>query len=254
MNQLANNTSSTVKKALQVLESVAASSSGLTLSQITRATALNKATAVRLCATLETAGFLERDSHMIYRLGRRIWQLGQVYRNQFGFEDIARPYIAALRDRTGESASFYVREGGERVCLIRENSRAAIRHHLEQGARFPIAEGVVGRVLLAFSGEAGAEFDQIRARGSLAGIGREPETASVAAPVLGPAGELTGGVVVSGPHSRFGAPQRRAALEMIVATCRELGRALPSPDAPLSPTSTGPSLAPAPRRRRNLTL
>ena len=228
-DQDSGNTSSTVKKALQVLESVATMPAGMTLAHITRATELNKATAVRLCATLQGAGFLERDAHLVYRLGRRVWQLGQVYRQQFGFEDIVRPVVAQLRDETGESASFYVREGAERVCLIRENSRQIVRHHVDEGARLSLAQGVVGRVLLAFSGAKGAEMVAIRAAGHLAAGGREPDTASVAAPVLDGAGVLTGAVVVSGPLSRFDAVRQAAALGRVLQACKVLEAALPRP-------------------------
>jgi DNA-binding IclR family transcriptional regulator len=228
-DQDSGNTSSTVKKALQVLESVATMPAGMTLAHITRAAELNKATAVRLCATLQGAGFLERDAHMVYRLGRRVWQLGQVYRQQFGFEDIVRPIVAQLRDATGESASFYVREGAERVCLIRENSRQIVRHHVDEGTRLSLAHGVVGRVLLAFSGAKGAEMAAIRVAGHLAAGGREPDTASVAAPVMDGAGVLTGAVVVSGPLSRFDAVRQAAALEQVLQACRVLEAALPSP-------------------------
>ncbi|WP_424139199.1 IclR family transcriptional regulator [Roseomonas chloroacetimidivorans] len=227
LEQPNGNTSSTVRKALDILECVATSASGMTLAHITRATELNKATTVRLCATLEDAGFLERDSHMVYRLGRRVWQLGQVYRQQYGFEDIVRPMVAALRDATGESASFYVREGAERVCLIRENSRHIVRHHVDEGARFDVAHGVVGRVLLAFSGAPGAEMEGIRKAGHLSAGGREPDTASVAAPVLDGGGQLIGAVVVSGPLSRFDEAQQAAALELVLATCRSMEAALP---------------------------
>jgi len=245
-------TSSTVTKALHVLEAVSSSPAGLTLAQVTRVTALNKATAVRLCATLESAGFLERDPHMTYRLGRRIWQLGQVYRQQFGFEDIVRPAIAALRDKTGESASFYVREGAERVCLIRENSRQIIRHHVDEGARLGLSDGVVGRVLLAFSGATGAEFDIIRTQGFLVAAGREQDTASVAAPVRESDGTLIGSVVVSGPRSRFDPKKQRAALELVRATCQEIASALPSDGqaaAPRREIVANPPPAKTPRPR-----
>ena len=218
-----------MKKALQVLESVATAASGMTLAHITRATELNKATAVRLCATLEGAGFLERDAHMVYRLGRRIWQLGQVYRQQFGFEDIVRPIVAGLRDRSGESASFYVREGSERVCLIRENSRHTVRHHVDEGARLSLTHGVVGRVLLAFGGAGGAEMAAIRAAGHLMAGGREPDTASVAVPVLESGGQLIGALVVSGPASRFDEGKQRAALALVLDAGRALQAALPPP-------------------------
>ena len=219
-----------MRKALQVLESVATSASGMTLAHITRATALNKATAVRLCATLESAGFLERDPHMVYRLGRRIWQLGQVYRQQFGFEDIVRPRIAALRDATGESASFYVREGAERVCLIRENSRQIIRHHVDEGTRFSLHRRSGRPRPARLFRRTGRRDGGDPADGYLAAAGREPDTASLAAPVLDPDGGLIGAIVVSGPATRFTGPKQDQARALVLDTCRALQSALPRPD------------------------
>jgi DNA-binding IclR family transcriptional regulator len=246
-------TSSTVRKALSVLDAVSGAPAGLTLSHIAADTRLNKATAVRLCATLEQAGLLERDVHMVYRLGRRTWRLGQMYRQQHGFEDIARPVIAALRDATGESASFYVRDGDERICLIRENSRHIIRHHVDEGARLSLDRGVVGRVLLAWGGAEGSEFDAIRADGYLIANGREPDTASVAAPVLNSEGGLVGAIVVSGPQTRFSEPRRRAALAQVLAACRDVQAALPGdrPRAVPAPReAVRPARPPRPGSRR----
>ena len=141
-----------------------------------------------------------------------------------------------MRDRTEESASFYVRDGGVRVCLYRENSKHAIRHHVEQGARLPLAGSVVGRVLLAFSGARGEEFSRIRKRGYHIGQGREAYTASVAVPVLTEDGALLGAFVVSGLASRFGPKQQRLALDLALRFARELGSEIPTSNGSEIPT------------------
>jgi DNA-binding IclR family transcriptional regulator len=200
---MASQTSGTVSKALSVLDQFLTGPTELSLSELSARTAMHKTTVLRLCASLEGAGFLQHAPGMPYRLGPKIWQLAQAYRVDFQLEDIVRPLLRAIRDRTGESVSFYTPDGDERVCRFRENSRAVIRHHLEEGARLPLAAGVVGRVLKAYLGGRGKEYDEIRRDGHLIAQGREAHTTSVAVPVLDLAGTIRGGLVVSGPSIRF---------------------------------------------------
>lgn len=224
---MATRKSGTVTKALQILDTFLDSPQGQTLSQLCAKTDINKTTVLRLCATFEGAGLLQRDSTMAYHLGHKVWQLAQAYRTQSRLEDIVRPKLCALRNSTGESASFYIRDEGHRVCLYRENSHHPVRHHVDEGARLPLKEGVVGRVLLAFSGESAPEYDQIRSTGYLIAEGRELWTASVAAPVRRSDGGLVGAVVVSGPASRFAKEQQESALRYVLDKCRQIESALP---------------------------
>lgn len=220
--------SGTVNKAVLVLNQFLTEPAGLTLTKIAARTGIHKSTTLRLCATLEEAGFLERDRAMVYRIGPKVWQLAQVYSQQFHLEEVVRPLLRDLRDQTGESASFYVVDGDQRVCLYRENSRHALRHHLEEGARLPLADGVIGRVLGAFSGAEGTEYDRIRRDGFLIDQGRSPDTASAAVPVFGRGGELEGGLVVSGPHTRFDPVARDAALANLLEAARKLQHRMPA--------------------------
>jgi DNA-binding IclR family transcriptional regulator len=219
--------SGTVRKALGVLDVFLEGQDSLTLTELSGRTKIHKSTLLRLCQSMQQAGFLTRGRLMGFQLGPKIWQLAQIYQRQFHMEDAVRPRLRELRDRTGESASFYVREGEVRICLYRESSKHAIRHHVEQGARLPLTSGVVGRVLLAFSGARGDEFSKIRQRGYLIDRGREPFTASVAVPVLSGDGVMAGALVVSGPESRFNSKQHRAALELMLEVARDLGQQFP---------------------------
>jgi DNA-binding IclR family transcriptional regulator len=200
---MASQTSGTVNKALSLLDEFLPGPSELSLSELSARTGMHKTTVLRLCASLEEAGILQREPGMPYRLGPKIWQLAQAYRADLQLEDVVRPLLRTIRDRTGESVSYYVPDGDERVCRFRENSRAVIRHHLEEGTRLPLAAGVVGRVLKAHLGGRGKEYEDIRHRGYLIAQGREAHTTSVAVPVLDWAGGIRGGLVVSGPSIRF---------------------------------------------------
>ena len=224
---MAGRTSSTVLKSLDLLNALGAAAGTVTVSEMSRRTGIHKSTVVRLCATLLERGYAERGAAGGYRLGVRAGALGHAYHAQHGIEDTVRALLAALRDQTGESASFYVREGNERVCLVRENSRHDVRHHLEEGARLPLAAGVVGRVLAAYSPDLPRGGAAIRRDGYLIGRGREPHTASVSAPVISAAGRLAGALVVSGPAVRFTAGRQTEALKRVLHACAQLSEQLP---------------------------
>ncbi len=220
-------TSGTVIKALSILDEFLTGADEIGLRELTSRTGIHKTTVMRLCASLTKAGLLERPNRMNYRLGPKAWQLGQAYSRSFRLEGIIRPILQRAREQTGESASYYVVEGNERVCRFRENSRLVIRHHIDEGARMPLGSGVVGRVLQAFSGRKGADFDRIRRAGYLIAQGREADTTSVSVPVIDEEGRLHGALVVSGPSLRFSGDKPKKALVLIKAAADEIRSTLP---------------------------
>jgi DNA-binding IclR family transcriptional regulator len=221
-------TALTVIKALSLLDEFLDGATEISLRDMTERTGLNKTTTLRLCASLEEAGLLERAPGNTYRLGPKILQLAQIYRRSFRLEDVVRPQLQHIRKRTGESVSFYVREGKERVCRFRENSHSIIRHHMEEGARLPLGSGVVGRVLLAFSSKKGRDLDAIRRDGYLIAQGREPHTTSVAVPVLDGRGILHGALVVSGPSIRFDKEAPKRARDLLQDAALKIRDMLPA--------------------------
>ncbi len=222
-------TAGTVIKALGLLDAFLGGATEFNLRELTAHSGLNKTTTLRLCATLEAVGFLEREAGSGYRLGPKIWQLAQTYRRGFRLEEQVRRQLQRLRDATGESVSFYVIDGKERLCRFRENSRLTVRHHLDEGTRFPLDSGVVGRVLLAFIGGAGGgeNLAAIRKAGFLIARGREPHTTSAAVPVLDGAGRLHGALVVSGPSARFSGEAPKAALRLLLEAAAAIVAVLP---------------------------
>ncbi len=191
-----------VDRALSLLDAFNGGKPSLSLRELAELTGMYKSTILRLSGSLEHFGYLSRDEHGEFRLGPALVRLASL--SQRDNASLIRPVLQRLADETEETASFYVREGGERVCLFRCNSRQEIRHHLDEGARMALNRGASGRVLLAFADEPGEPFATIRREGYYLSKGeRASDVAAVAVPVRAVNGSLVGALSVSGLRSRF---------------------------------------------------
>ncbi len=80
---------------------------GVGLSDISRATTLNKTTAFNLLASLVTLRFLEQDAHSRrYRLGLRNLELGRIVQQRLHISHLARPILADLCKKTNETVNL----------------------------------------------------------------------------------------------------------------------------------------------------
>lgn len=200
-----------VERALSILECFREGAAELTLAALARETGLYKSTILRLLSSLERFGYVSRTPAGSYRLGASVWRLGAVYRSGYDLGEHIRPELRRLVDATGESASFYVREGSSRVCLYRLNSPKPVRHHIEEGTRLPLEGGASALVILAWSGEG---HEDVRDRGYARSLGvRDRDAAAIAVPVFDLSGLFHGALSVSGLITRLddGAVERALA-------------------------------------------
>lgn len=205
-----------VDRALSVLAAFREGDSVLTLAEMAERTGMYKSTILRLCGSLERHGYLHRLDGAGYRLGPTPMMLASLYQRSFRLGDLVVPVLHELVRRSGESASFYVREGAVRVCLHRVDSSRAVREHVREGDQLPLDRGAAGRVLLAFGGAEGEVYGRVRRRYVTATFGeRDRETAAVAAPVFRSGQELAGALSVSGPVYRL-SPRVAARLAVVV--------------------------------------
>ncbi len=213
-----------LERALDLLEALADGEKAHSLKDLADATGLYKSRILRFSSTLIARGYMRRDDDGRYHLGPTVWRLGAHFRRSFDLGDHIRPLLARIVEDVNESAAFYVRDGDEtRVCLFRRESTHAIRHHVEEGQRLPLALGVAGRVLLAFEGEEGALYDQIRADGFMNALGeRDRDTASIAVPVFSAPGRVAGCLSIAGLNSRFDEPARAHAVDVLIRARAEL--------------------------------
>ena len=157
--------------------------------------------------------------------------------------DIVEPVLQRVVAETGETAAFHVREDDVRISLYRVESPQRIRDHVRQGEHLPLSHGAGGKVLLAFSGAQGAEFDLIRKNMIHVSLGdRIADLGGISAPVFGVGQKLIGALTVSVPLSRFdqaaAARFRPVVLRHAMVLTRALGgKTYVYPDDPRPPVS-----------------
>jgi len=218
-----------VERALAILGAFATGKPGLTLAEIAAATGFYKSTILRLAGSLEGNGYLIRDTNGEFRLGPTLGQLGALYRTGFNLEDVIRPELRRVVETTGETASFYVRDGDVRVCLFRENSPHSARHHLDEGAHLPLSAGASAHVLLAYSDAKRTKSKKsVIERGHYMSLGeRDPDVAAVSVPVFDAGEHFRGALAASGLINRFNEKKRQHALSELRAAAQRLRTVLP---------------------------
>ncbi len=194
-----------VDKTVAIL--VAVGHEPVTLAELVVATGINRATAHRLARALEHHGFLRRVDGGKFGLGYRLWLLGQAVPGVADLAGRIQPYLDQLRDRTGESAQFYVRDGDERVCLAVAESAHGLRTIVPVGARLTLERGSAGAVFCREYSQPqhneSASLQSAHDPGWIESVAeREPGVASVSAPVMNASGELVAVLSVSGPIER----------------------------------------------------
>jgi DNA-binding IclR family transcriptional regulator len=215
-------------KAVAILRAVAAEPA--TLAELVERTGLPRATAHRLAVALEGHRLVRRTPTGAWAAGPALAELG---RGVADLAELAGRHLVALRDASGESAQFYVRDGASRVCVAAAERAHGLRDTVPVGARLPMTAGSAAHALLAFAPAdevtpllPSASFTartllDVRRRGWAHSIAeREPGVASLSAPVRDAAGGVLGAVSISGPVERLG---RRPAPEVVGAVLEAAG-------------------------------
>ncbi len=194
-----------VDRAFTLLDCFDGQEDTLSLAELARRSGFYKSTILRIAVSLERSGYMLRQANGGYRLGPTLWRLGSLYRQSFELGEHIRPELRALVDATQETASFFVREGANRVCLYRREPSRSIVHQLVEGAQLPMASmGASAQVLLAWSEDMPVEFAEVREAGYAVSMGaRDAEVAAVSVPFLGDDDGLRGALAVSGLIYRF---------------------------------------------------
>ena len=227
-----------VTRALSLMEAFEVGESALSLAELSRRAAMHKTTALRLARTLALSQYMVQTEDGQWRLGPAAGWLGTRYQAGFDVNNAVEPALHQLVKETGESASFYVREGDIRACVARAEGPQAVRHHVRVGERLPLDKGAPGRVILAFSGAKGEPYEAIRERGYHISIGeRESEVSSVAAPVFGLNWRLLGSMCISGPSSRLTKAKLEKHAKSVIRAANQLSYALAGSRSSATPTA-----------------
>lgn len=214
-----------VERALSILLAFSKRRPHLSLSELAEETGLHKSTVLRLTRSMALYGFLDRDEAGRFSIGAGVWHLGLIFRQGFDTGETIRPALRELVRLTGETASFFVRAGDDRVCLYRENSPGLERYGVEEGMRLKLGTGASGLVLRRNTGEGLADLSAFNVNGTVSlNVTRNPNIASIAAPVFSASGQFRGALTVSGVNTRFTAPVRDKVLPLLEGIASDLGK------------------------------
>jgi len=227
-----------VSRALSLMEAFEVGESALTLAELSRRAGMHKTTVLRLARTLALSQYMVQTEDGQWRLGPATGWLGARYQAGFDVNNVVEPALHELVKLTGESASFYVREGAIRACVARVEGPQSVRHHVRIGERLPLDRGAPGRVILAFSGASGEPYESIRERGYQLSMGeREADVSSVAAPVFATNWRLLGSMCISGPSSRLTKARLEKHAKAIIRAANQLSYALAGSRSPATPAA-----------------
>lgn len=140
-----------VSRALDLLEAFLDHGPELGLTRIATLLSMNKATAHRLLATLETRGYVQHsEANHRYSLGVRLFELGAHFQNQLDIRRAALPELTSMVEETGQAGFLCVRDGDHALCLERIEGRHFVRiFALRLGERQPLHCGAAPRALLS---------------------------------------------------------------------------------------------------------
>ena len=137
------------KRALEVIENVAASPRPVSLSEIAREVGLPKSSAHALIRTLDNEGYLQRDDRGEYSLGPRLLRLLGTLPHRLELPRVARPIMQGLVDELGETAILGIRQGDAIVYVEQVEAPQAIRYVAPLGEPRPLQVTSIGRLYLA---------------------------------------------------------------------------------------------------------
>jgi len=210
---------SAAERALAVLTAFRRGDSAVGLAELARRTGLVKSTIMRLAVSLERYRLVARLPDGSYRLDAETLRLGTAYQQAFSLSDHVAPALGELAAKTGETASFYVRNGDERLCLFRVESASRVRMHVQPGDTRPMDKSAIAQVLRKYEEGPPTPDDELPLFTS--GV-TDPHAAGLAMPVFGIGNTLIGALSISGPVSRLTSARAEQLKEFLAETAYKL--------------------------------
>jgi IclR family KDG regulon transcriptional repressor len=144
------NGSLTVLFALDVLEIVSSKgTAGIT--EIAKSLRSDKSRVVRVMKSLALRGYVTREeASRRYRVGPKVAELCEAYKQHSRLEIVARPTLHRLRETFQGTAVLRVFDGYHVVTVASEESTTILRICHRIGARYPLTIGAHSKVFAAF--------------------------------------------------------------------------------------------------------
>jgi DNA-binding IclR family transcriptional regulator len=141
-------------RAFAVLDLLGESDAPLGLAQVALALQLHKSTAHRFLMVLERHRMVERTASGKFRLGLKLFDLGNRAIEQYDLRDRAQPHLRRLVAETEETAHLCILEGTHVIYIDKIEPARSVRMITRIGASNPAHCTSVGKAMLAFLPEA----------------------------------------------------------------------------------------------------
>ena len=189
----------------------------LSLTEISLYTDLSVSTCNRLVKTLVDMQYLEKNFQKKYTLGPKINTFLESMNRKNDIVEIANESLIRLKSKFNETASMYLEQNVNRVCVAKVESSHALRRTVKLGEVLPLNRGAVGEVFLAYMSlekklnllnknivYTDDFLEKIRKQGYAINDGiQEPGVYAIAAPVLDTDKNVLSVISISGPSDRI---------------------------------------------------
>lgn len=223
-------TVASVEKAAAILNAVAASENGMSVTELSRALGYGVSATYHLLNTLRQQEYLQQDMQSKrYNIGLGIFRLYALAQRQNTLQSIIQPYLDELSQVCGETSNLLVLQDEEAVYIAQSESNHIVKIFTQIGARVPYYCTGGGKVILAHQSDEvqalylrrtkfipftshtisdrkslAQELKRIRAQGySIDNEEREEGVTCIAAPVFNAAGTPVAAISISGPSYRL---------------------------------------------------
>lgn len=237
-------------KLMRVLESFSTMDRSLSMSEVCQRTGYPKSTTHRLLASLREAGLLDQDSDRDrYRLGLKLFELGNTVLANMDVHREARPFVSALSRLTGQSVRLAVFDGRHAIVVHQSDPMPDGGRAFFESA--PAHCTSVGKAMLAYLPEAAlerfiahglprftdttidtperlrAELELTRNRGYAVDEGEhQPGLRCVAAPIRDSANRVVAAISVSGPSWKMPLDEVESVAKMVTHNARGISLAM----------------------------
>ncbi|MGZ4427715.1 MAG: IclR family transcriptional regulator [Nocardioidaceae bacterium] len=144
---MAAETSQTLDRGLRVLQVLAASPAGLSITALAAEVGVNRTVVYRLVTTLEQHGLARRDSAGRLHVGLGVLALARGL--QPVMRELAQPVLRSLAEELGTTAHLTFADGGEALAIaVVEPSWTDFHVAYRVGARHPLGQGAAGKAIL----------------------------------------------------------------------------------------------------------
>lgn len=122
----------------------------LGISEIAERMDLSKSTTYGLINTLTVFGYLEQTENKKYRLGLKLFELGNLVQSRMDIRMEAKPYCQLLADKYRTTVHLATFSEGEIIYIDKVDNNSSVVVYSQIGKRAPMYCTGVGKAILAF--------------------------------------------------------------------------------------------------------